>query len=149
MTRATFTVAVAFLCGAAAAPPVTFESPCSCHDNHGEHRWAVKNDPSTPPVDASAIQAVTPSDVFSWSGPGEHLTHSSERTGIENNWFAVTGRVVAVKVEMDGDIHLAVQDATGDKAGIWGADPPMTFEGALLRCFFFARDTTSCDLLGD
>ncbi len=47
-----------------------------------------------------------------------HLTQSSERTGIENNWFALTGRVVAVKVEMDGDLHLALQDATGDKAGI-------------------------------
>jgi hypothetical protein len=72
MTRATFTIAaIAFLSSAAAAtsPPVTFESPCSCHDNHGEHRWAVKNDPSTPPVDASAIQAVTPSDVLA-VGPG-------------------------------------------------------------------------------
>jgi hypothetical protein len=29
----------------------------------------VKIDPSTPPVDASAIQAVTPSDVFSWPRP--------------------------------------------------------------------------------
>jgi hypothetical protein len=121
MTRALFTVAaIAFLCSAAAAtsPPVTFESPCECHDNHGEHRWAVKNNPSTPPADASTIQAVTPSDVFSWPGPAEHLTQSSERTGIENNWFALTGRVVDVKVEMDGDLHVALQDATGDKAGI-------------------------------
>src|SRR5438128_5021259 len=47
-----------------------------------------------------------------------HLTQSSERTGIENNWFALTGRVVAVKVEMDGDLHLALQDATGDKPGL-------------------------------
>src|SRR5213075_573886 len=92
-TRAFTIAAVAFVCSAATSPPVTFESPCECHDNHGEHRWAVKNDPSAPPVDASAIQAVTPSDVFSWPGPAEHLTQSSERTGIENNWFAVTGRV--------------------------------------------------------
>ena len=121
MTRATFTIAaIAFLFSTAAAtqPPVTFVSPCSCRDNHGEHRWAVKNDPSTPPADASAIQAVTPSDVFSWPGPAAHLTQSSERTGIENNWFALTGRVVAVKVEVDGDLHLALQDATGGKAGI-------------------------------
>src|SRR5438132_12715614 len=85
MTRAaTFPIAaVAFLCSAAGgtAPPVTFESPCECRDNHGEHRWVVKNDPSTPPVDASAIQAVTPSDVFSWPGPDVHLTGQSGAVG--------------------------------------------------------------------
>jgi hypothetical protein len=84
----------------------------------------VKNDPSTPPVDVSAIQPVTPSDVFSWPGPAEHLTQSSERTGIENNWFALTGRVVALKVEMDGDIHIALSDATGDKPGIVVVEVP-------------------------
>jgi len=99
MTRSPSTIAVAVLCSAAAAssPPVTFESPCECHDNHGEHRCAVKNDSSTPPADASAIQAVTPSDIFSWPGPEVHLTQSSERTGIENNWFALTGRVADVR----------------------------------------------------
>src|SRR5882724_13445092 len=61
MTRATFTIAVAFLCAAAAAEPlVTYESPCECRDNHGKHRWAEKNDPALPPTDPSAIQAVTP-----------------------------------------------------------------------------------------
>jgi hypothetical protein len=40
MTREMFMIAaVAFPFGAAAAPPVTFESACSCHGNHGEHRW--------------------------------------------------------------------------------------------------------------
>jgi hypothetical protein len=81
---------------------------------HGVERCLAR----TPPVDASAIQAVTPSDVFSWPGPAEHLTQSSERTGIENDWLALTGRVVNVKVEMDGDLHVALQDATGGKAGI-------------------------------
>jgi hypothetical protein len=84
----------------------------------------VKNDPSTLPADASAIQAVTPSDVFGWPGPAEHLTQSSERTGIENNWFALTVRVVAVKVEADGDLHIALQDATGDKPGIVVCEVP-------------------------
>jgi hypothetical protein len=114
-------VAIALHCATAAAAPqpsVTFESPCECRGNHGEHRWSVKNDSSLPPTDASAIQSVTPSDVFSWPGPGVHLTQSSERTGIENNWYALTGRVVAVKVETDGDLHIALQDATGDKPGI-------------------------------
>ncbi len=99
MTRATFTIAVAFLRSTAAAepPPVTVVSPCECQDSHGIGRWAVKIDPSLPPTDASAIQSVTPFDIFSWPGPDIHLTQHSERTGIENNWFAVTGRVVAVE----------------------------------------------------
>ncbi len=114
MTRETLTIAaIAFLCSteAATSPPVTFESPCECRDNHGKHRWSVKIDPSTPPADASAIQAVTPSDMFSWQGPDVRLTQQSERTGIETKWFALTGRVVALKVETDGDIHIALQDA--------------------------------------
>ena len=59
----------------------------------------MKIDLSLPPTDASAIQAVTPSDVYSWAGPDVPLTQSSERSGIENKWFALTGRVVALKVE--------------------------------------------------
>jgi hypothetical protein len=69
MMREEFTIAaIAFLCIAATSPPVAFDSPCECHDNHGEHRWTVKNDPSTPPVDASAIQAVAPSEIFQLAG---------------------------------------------------------------------------------
>jgi hypothetical protein len=87
--------AIAFISSGAAA------SPCECRDAHGKARLAVKSDPSTPPADASAIQAVTPSDMFSWPGPDVHLTGQSERTGIENQWFALTGRIVAVKAETD------------------------------------------------
>jgi len=43
---------------------------------------------------------------------------NQERTGIETKWFALTGRVVAVKVEADGDPHLALQDAIGDNPGL-------------------------------
>jgi len=128
MTRATLIIAaIALLCSTEAAtlPPVTFESPCECQDNHGKHRWSVKIDPSTPPADASAIQTVTPSDMFRWPGPGVHLTQQSERTGAENKWFALTGRVVALKVETDGDIHIALQDATGDKPGIVVVEIPV------------------------
>jgi hypothetical protein len=126
MTRATFTVAIALLyCTATGTPPaVTFISPCECRDAHGKGRWAVKSDPSTPPVDANAIQAVTPSDMFSWPGIDTQLTWQSERTGIENKWFALTGRVVAVKVEADGDLHLAIQDATGNKPGVVVCEVP-------------------------
>src|SRR4029077_12030734 len=51
-------------------------------------------------------------------GAGIHGTLQSERTGIEDKWFALPDRVIAVKVEADGDLHLALQDATGDKPGI-------------------------------
>jgi hypothetical protein len=101
MTRATtITIAaVAFLCIAAAcSPSVTFESPCECRGAYGKARLAVKDDPSTPPANASAIQAVTLSEIYSWPGPDVLVTWQSERTGIENKWFALTGRVVAVQV---------------------------------------------------
>jgi hypothetical protein len=115
----TFTIAVAFLCITAAATPpsVTVVSPCKCEDAHGKGRWAVKNDPSTPPTDTTTIQSTTPSQMFNWPGIDVQIDWQSERTGIENHWYALTGRVVAVKVEPDGDLHLAVQDATGDKPG--------------------------------
>src|SRR5438132_11679737 len=97
MTRPTFTIAVvAFVCSTAAAAQqeVTCESPCECQGNHSEHRWSVKVDPSLPPIDVNAIQSVTPSAVYGWPGIDVHLTMQSERIGIENNWFALTGRVV-------------------------------------------------------
>ena len=48
----------------------------------------------------------------------------SERTGIENKRYALTGRVVDLKVEADGDLHIALQDATGDKAGVVVCEVP-------------------------
>jgi hypothetical protein len=108
LTRATFTIAVALLWSTAAAgPPVTFESPCECRDAHGKARLAVKSDPSTPPANANAIQSITPSDIYSWPGPDVPLTQSSQRTGIGNKWFALTGRVVALKVEADASARPA------------------------------------------
>jgi hypothetical protein len=84
----TLIIAALFCRTAVAAPePVTCDSPCDCHNAHGEGRWSVKTDPSLPPTDASAIQAVTPSEMFSWLGPDAALTMQSERTGIENKWF--------------------------------------------------------------
>ena len=96
MTRATFTIAaIAFVSGtAAAAPLVTYESPCECRDYRGKGRLTEKNDAALPPTDPNAIQAVTPSAIFSWPGPGVHLTGRSGRTAIENNWYALTGLLV-------------------------------------------------------
>src|SRR5512133_2190996 len=126
MTRQAFTIAaIAFVCGtAAAAPLVTYESPCECRDYHGKGRLTEKNDAAPPPTDPNAIQAVTPSDIFSWHGPTEPLTRSSGRIAAEQKWYAVTGRVVELRAEADGDLHIALQDATGDKPGIVVAEIP-------------------------
>src|SRR5262249_44093864 len=43
---------------------------------------------------------------------------------IENQWFPLTGRVVALKVEADGDLYIALQDTTGDKPGIYELAQP-------------------------
>jgi hypothetical protein len=144
MTLTAFTIATiaSLSLAAATSPPVTFESACECRDDHGKGRWAVKNDPSLPPTDASVIQAVTPSDVYSWPGPDARLTWQSERTGLETKWFALTGRVVAVKVETDGDLHVALRDATGDKPGIVVCEVPAKPQWCEIRTTVFSLTQT-------
>jgi hypothetical protein len=56
--------------------------------------------------------------MFGWPGPDTALTMQSERCAIENKWFALTGRVFELKVEADGDLHIALHDATGNKPGV-------------------------------
>src|SRR5438552_10388436 len=114
MTRATFTVAVDFLCIAAAAPEVIFVAPCECQGFHGKNRWIAKTDLSPVPSDKSAIQSVTPSQIYTWEGigPDVDLTQYIEaRMPSEQKWYALTGRIVDAKVEADGDIHIALVDA--------------------------------------
>ena len=116
MKYSTVLMIAALLSSTAAGAPesTTCDSPCDCHDAYGEGRWSVKTDASLPPTDVSAIQAVTPSKMFSWPGPDVPLTMQSERTGFENKWYALKGRVVELKVEEDGDLYIALHDATGD-----------------------------------
>jgi hypothetical protein len=97
MRRTAYTIAIAFLCGAAAVeqPPVTVFSPCECLNAHGNGRWAAKNDRSTPPADATAIRPVMKTCTLA-SGIDGELNWESERTRIENKWFALTRRVVAI-----------------------------------------------------
>ena len=104
--------------------------------------WRVKNDTSTPPTDASVIQAVTPSDIFNWPGPDVHLTGQSKRIGFENNWYALTGRVVAVKAETDCDLHIELQDATGDKPGIVIVEVPAKPQSCEIRTTDFGWTRT-------
>src|SRR5262245_40161272 len=134
MTRRAALIIAALLCSsAAAAPLVTFESPCECKDNHGKHRWDEKNDPEQPPTDASAIQAVKPSDIFNWQGPTEYLVPSSARIWSEQKWYSLTRRVVDLRAEEDGDVHIALADAYDDKPGCVVAEIPAKPEWCELR----------------
>ena len=116
-------------------------NPLANVDNHGKHRWSEKNDPALPPTDAGAIQAVTPSDIFNWQGPTEPLKSSSERIAAEQRWYALTGRVVDAKVEADGDIHTALENATGNSVGTVSAEIPVGPKWCELRQTVFGWTT--------
>ena len=106
---------------------MTFVSPCECIGFHGKNRWVTKTDLTPAPSDKSAIQAVTPSQIYAWEGlgPDVELTATTERMPSEQKWYALTGRVVDAKVEADGDIHIALVDATGNNAGTVSAEIPV------------------------
>ena len=94
------------------APEVVFISPCECQGFHGKNRWIAKTDLTPVPVDKSAIQSVTPSQIYAWEGLGTDVDltpYSEARMQSEEKWYALTGRVVDAKVEADGDIHIALE----------------------------------------
>jgi hypothetical protein len=120
----------------AAARTVTFASPCECQAQKSGSRWAVKTDSSPVPSDKSAIESVTPSQIYDWKGPEPNVPLTSEtetRIPAEQQWYNLTGRVVAVKVEADGDITLMLRDADGKKQGTVGAEIPLGPDWCQLR----------------
>jgi len=56
---------------------------------------------------------VTPAEMDAWRGPEIEITQSSPRIPAERKWYAVTGRVVGVQVENDGDLHLVMENTNG------------------------------------
>ena len=124
MNRASFALLVSFVVASvfarSEAPEVTFVSPCECQGFHGKNRWVTKTDLSPVPSDKSAIQSVTPSQIYGWDGLGPNVLltgTTEERIPSEQKWYALTGRVVDARVEADGDIHIALQDANGNNVG--------------------------------
>jgi hypothetical protein len=103
-------VVIASTFGKEPAPTVTFVSPCECIAFHGVNRWVAKTDLTPVPPDKSAIQAITPSQIYAWEGlaPDVDMTDYTEaRLAAEQKWYALMGRVVDAKVEADGDIRPA------------------------------------------
>jgi hypothetical protein len=147
MTRETFTIsAIAFLCIAAAAPEVIFVSPCECQGFHGKNRWVTKTDLSPVSSDKSAIQSVTPSQIYGWEGPGPNVLltgTTEERMPSEQKWYNLTGRVVDLKVEAHGDIHIALEDASGNAVGTVSAEIPVGPKLCEIRQTVFGWTTQS------
>jgi hypothetical protein len=80
---------------------------------------------------------VTPSDIFNWQGPTEHLISSSERIATEEKWYALTGRVVELRAEEDGDLHIALADVNGDKPGTVVVEVPAKPQWCEIRQIVF------------
>jgi hypothetical protein len=79
-------------------------------------------------LEKSAIQSVTPSRIYQWEGLGPNVVltgTTEERMPSEQKWYALTGRVVDAKVEADGDIHIALEDASGNAVGTVSAEIPV------------------------
>jgi hypothetical protein len=128
------------------AGTVTFVSPCECQGQKSGSRWPVKTDLSPAPLDKSTIQAVTPSQIYEWKGPGPDvpLTPKTDtRIAAEQKWYNVTGRLDSVKVEDDGDITLVLKDAEGKKAGSVGVEIPVGSTWCELRQTVFGWTTQS------
>jgi hypothetical protein len=124
----TFTITVVLLCIAAAAPEVVFVSPCECQGFHGKTRWITKTDQAPVPADKSTIQSIMPSQIYTWEGLGPNIDlgrYTEARMSSEQKWYALAGRVVDAKVEADGDIHIALQDANPDSVGTVSAETPV------------------------
>jgi hypothetical protein len=133
-----FAVASAF--AKSTAPEVSFISPCECIGFHGKNRWVAKTDLSPVPSDKSAIQSVTASQVYAWEGPGPDVDmtrYTEARMPSEQKWYALTGRVVDAKVEADGDIHIALENAIGNNAGTVSAEIPVGPKWCELRQIVF------------
>jgi hypothetical protein len=81
---------------------------------------------------------------YAWEGlsPDVDMTDYTEaRLPAEEKWYALTGRVVDAKVEADGDIHLALQDAEGDNAGTVSAEIPVGPKWCEIRQIVFGWTT--------
>jgi hypothetical protein len=95
----------------AADTPGTFLSPCGYQGNGGQYRWAVKIDPATPPATIPSNCQLSPLQMFNWTGGMGKITSNTPRQGREKQWIKLTGQVLAVIVEADGDVHLELVNA--------------------------------------
>lgn len=93
---------------------VEFTSPTECKNSHGVYRWTAKLDESKPP-NPDKIESVTPATMDGWEAPHAKISEDTLRLGgKEQQWFELTGKVVLVKCEEDGDLHVQLEMANGN-----------------------------------
>jgi hypothetical protein len=92
---------------------VIFVSATECEGEHGVYRWDVKTDLEAPPDTIPDANRIKPSDIGKWPAPRGVITKHTPRSGKEKEWFEVTGKVMLVKAEEDGDLHIQLVDADG------------------------------------
>jgi hypothetical protein len=113
--------------------PVYFNNPCACENNHGEDRWGAKTEWVAVPTEASKFKRVKPSDMYGWRQLSGVNENSGRKNPEEEQWYKVTGRVVDVRVQADGDVHFEMGDATGGKRGHILAEVPLANQWCELR----------------
>ncbi|MEP6822947.1 MAG: hypothetical protein ABI946_11420 [Chthoniobacterales bacterium] len=142
MMRVLWLFILALPCAVAAEPkkrpPTYFDSPCKCRGDHGEDRWKAKTDKAGVPRGALAIRVSTPSELYEWVGLAGLKDDSPRKAPEESRWVRVSGRVVEVKAEADGDVHFALEDASGNKRGRILAEVPYGEHWCALRQAVFA-----------
>jgi hypothetical protein len=68
-------------------------------------------------------------------------SYTEARMPSEQKWYALTGRIVDAKVEADGDIHIALVDASGNNAGTVSAEIPVGPKWCEIRQTIFGWTT--------
>ena len=87
-------------------------------DYYGKGRLTERNDAALPPIAASAIQALRHRIYSVGKGRPNLFTRSLARLAAEQKMVRCDRRVVDVRAKADGDVYIAVPDATGGKLGI-------------------------------
>ena len=100
-------------------------------------RKEAKSDKSLVPTQASRSKNVKPYGMYQWP-PLAGLNEKSRRQPQEQQWYKVTGQVVDVRVQDDGDIHFELQDVTGTKGGIFLQKCPLVITGVRFEKLFSA-----------
>jgi hypothetical protein len=128
------TAVLALAVGSALADhPGEFRSACQYRGDYGQYRWSVKIDSETPPRSIPTDCQLTPSQLYGWSGGRGTILSRTPRQGRENEWLRLTGRVTAVIIEGDGDIHVELVDVDGRSGAKAGVEIPAGRRWCLLR----------------